>query len=205
VISEYFLYKATKTLDAICLLCDGRFAQDAMILGRTILELCIHLWSVAAADTAEQRQQRAESLIYDGERQRVEMFTRLKKLKEQGKCLLWIDDLEAQHAAFETVNMPPTFARPKSLKDTATQIGGEIECWYHIIYWSVSNLIHPSSIGSHSYIGAFDQEEEIARALIAVNIHFSMTIAALSLLELERLRPPLEEAMKQFVALSQQP
>jgi hypothetical protein len=47
VIGDYFLTKATKTLDAICLLCDGGFAEDAMVLGRTILELCIHMYTIA--------------------------------------------------------------------------------------------------------------------------------------------------------------
>ena len=84
----------------------------------------------------------------------------------------------------------------------ATDIGGEIECLYHFIYWSISKLTHPSVIGSHSYFGEVDADEEIARAQVALTMHFYMTIAMLDLLDLDKLRVPLEEAMQKFVALS---
>jgi hypothetical protein len=98
--------------------------------------------------------------------------------------------------------MPSKFIPLKHLKTMAKEIGGEIECWYNLIYWSVSKLTHPSVIGAHSYFGEFELEEEISRALIAVTMHFYMTIAVLDVLDLNRLRPPLEKAMEQFVALS---
>jgi hypothetical protein len=97
--------------------------------------------------------------------------------------------------------MPREFIPLKSLKTMVKEIGGEIECWYNFIYWSVSKLTHPSAIGSHSYFGEFDQDEEMARALIAVTIHFYMTIAVLDVLGLNELRPSLEKCMEEFVTL----
>lgn len=202
VIGDYFLQKATRTLDAICLLCDGGFAQDAMVLGRTILELCIHMHTIALPNTIEEKRQRAESVIYDAERQRGEKFKELMTLKQQGKCLLWLSGFDAYNIPFQPPIMPREFVPLKNLKTMARDLGGEIECWYNFIYWSVSKLAHPSAIGSHSYFGEFDQDEEIARALIAVTIHFYMTIAVLDVLELNELRPSLEKSMEEFVALS---
>ena len=34
----------------------------------------------------------------------------------------------------------------------ATELGGEWECWYHFLYWSVSSLTHPSGLGIHTYV-----------------------------------------------------
>src|SRR5215469_16055573 len=77
VVSEEFFGKATKTLDAICVLCELGFAEDALILGRTIFELTVYLRTIALPDAVEQRQNRATSFMYDRDhRQRVE---RLKK------------------------------------------------------------------------------------------------------------------------------
>src|SRR5467141_3953689 len=64
VVSDHFFCKATKTLDAICALCELGFAEDALILGRTIFELSVYLQTIALPDSVEQRQIRATSFIY---------------------------------------------------------------------------------------------------------------------------------------------
>jgi Family of unknown function (DUF5677) len=202
VISDYFLTKATKTLDAICLLCHGGYAEDAMVLGRSILELCIHMHTIALPNAIDEKRQRAESWIYDAERQRGEKFKELAALKQQGKCLSWLSEFESYNTPFQSPIMPSKFIPLRNLKTMAKEIGGEIECWYHFIYWSVSKLTHPSGIGAHSYFGEFKREEEIFRALIAVTIHFYLTIAVLDVLDFNTLRPPLEKSMEEFVALS---
>lgn len=204
IVSHYFLQKGTTTLSAICLLCENGCAQDALVLGRTIIELWIHLCYIASADTVEEKRLRAESFIYDGERERREKFKELMELKKQGKCLAWLDELEGHNAVFEAVTMPENFQPLRSLKWMATNLGGEVECWYYFAYWSISMITHPRAIGTHLYFGEFDHEEEILRALTAVTTHVYMTYAMLDLLKLGRLRPPLEEAMKQFVALRSQ-
>jgi hypothetical protein len=53
-VSDLFLRKATKTLDAMCVLCEAGFAEDALILGRTIFELAVHLRTIASPDSLEQ-------------------------------------------------------------------------------------------------------------------------------------------------------
>ena len=146
IVADLFLRKATKSLDAVCVLCQNGFTEDALVLGRTILELCLHLGTIAHPDLPEQRQLTAESLIYDGERQRAEKRKELENLKRQGKCLDWINDLEAREPLFQEVKMPPGFVPLRRLKHMATALGGEWECDYHFLYWSVSKLAHPSAL-----------------------------------------------------------
>jgi hypothetical protein len=196
-----FFRKATKTLDAICVLCETNFPEDALVLGRTLYELCVHLQTVAAPDSIEQQRFRAECFIYEGDRQRVEKLKELTTLKQQGKCLSWITDIEALNPVFETIDMPANFVRPKNLKRMATELDGEWECWYHFLYWSVSSLTHPSGIGSHTYIRDVDQEAETWRGItIALTMHSLLTHTVLSLLNLETLRSRLEGCMQNVLA-----
>jgi Family of unknown function (DUF5677) len=204
IVSHYFVLKATKTLDAICVLCETKFGEDALVLARTLLELGLHLQTIAAPEDEVVRRQRATSFIYDGDRQRDEKMRDLAALKAQGKCMSWIADLEASGASFQPVApMPPDFARPRKLKQMATELGGEWECYYHIVYWSISKLAHPSGLGSHTYFssGSAD-EEDVSRAIsLGVTMHYLMTVAALNLLSLDNLIPPVQETLRQFMAL----
>jgi hypothetical protein len=108
-VSDFFLRKATKTLDAICVLCETGFAEDALVLGRTIFELSLHLKWIALPDSIEQQRLRAESFIYDGDRQRVEKLKKMTTLKQQGKCLWWITQIEAHNPDFQTIPKPQNF------------------------------------------------------------------------------------------------
>jgi hypothetical protein len=200
IVSDFFLHKATKTLDAMCVLCEAGFAEDALILGRTVFELSLHLQTIASPDSIEQRRLKAECFIHDGDRQRVEKLKELAKLKQQGKCLSWITEIEAQNPVFETITSPKHFVPLKNLKTMATELGGEWECWYHFLYWSVSKLTHPSGLGSHTYIQDLDQEAEVSRAIaVALTMHYFLTNSVLSLLDLEMLRPRLEECMQKIL------
>ena len=200
IVSDFFLRKATKTLDAMCMLCEAGFAEDALVLGRTIFELAVHLRTIASPDSVEQRRLKAECFIYDGDRQRVAKLNELAKLKHQGKCHSWITGIESKNRVFGTIPIPKNFVRPKKLKEMATELGGEWECWYHFLYWSLSNITHPSGLGSHTYIQDFDreaQEAEISRAItLALSMHYFLTDSVLSLLDLESLRPRLEECTR---------
>ena len=202
IVSDLFLRKATKSLDAVCVLCQNTFNEDALVLGRTILELCLHLGTIAHPDLPEQRQLRAESLIYDGERQRAEKRKELENLKRQGKCLDWINDIEAGEPVFQEVKMPSGFVPLKRLKDMATDLGGEWECDYHFIYWSTSKLVHPSALGSHAYyIEQTDLDAETHRAVaMAFSMHWRLSRMALSLLNLDALQPQLDSYAARFVA-----
>jgi Family of unknown function (DUF5677) len=201
IVSKFFLRKATKTLDALCHLCEAGFAEDALVLVRTIFELGAHLRTIAAPVTVEQRRHSAECFIYEGERQRANKLKEVKVLKQQGKCLSWINDFEAQcPSPQQPVPMPQDFTQPRKLKDIATKLGGEWECWYHFIYWSVSKLVHPSGLGSHTYLQDFDQEAEAFRGIAAaLTMHYFLTADVLSLLNLEELRPPLDECIQKNV------
>jgi len=108
VLADYFLRKSTKTFDAMCVLCEAGFAEDALILGRTIFELAVHLRTIAVQESVEERRNRAQSFIYNGDRQRVDKLKELAKLKQQGKCLSWIRDIESQNPALETIAIPKT-------------------------------------------------------------------------------------------------
>jgi hypothetical protein len=203
IVSHFFLFKSIKTLDAICLLSESGHAEDAFVLGRTIFELALYANWMAAPDSVDQRRLRAESFIYDGDRQRVVKLKELETLKTQGKCLWWINEIEAQNPVFETVPKPANFAPLRNLKDMAAEVGDDWEGWYHFLYWSVSKLTHPSGIGSHTYLLPVNQVEESSRSLsIGLTMQFFLTIAVLSLSGLEKFRPPLEDAMQQFITLS---
>jgi len=83
----------------------------------------------------------------------------------------------------------------------ATDLGGEWECWYHFLYWSASTLTHPTGLGSHTYMQEADQNAEIFRSLVlALTMHYFLTDAVLSLLELEMLRTPLEACTQNVLA-----
>lgn len=200
VVSYFFLFKSVKTLDAICLLSEKGLAEDALVLARTIFELALFINWIAAPDTVDGRRQRAASFIYDGDRQRVAKLKELETLKQRGKCLSWIADIEAQNPNFATMPIPPNFTPLKKLKDMSAELGGKWEGWYHFLYWSISKLTHPSGIGSYTYLKDVDPDEEAARALtIGLNIHFFITSAVLTLLELEDFRLPLQNAMQPFI------
>jgi hypothetical protein len=49
IVSDFFSRKATKTFDAMCVLSETGFSEDAQVLGRTIFELCVHLLTIAAS------------------------------------------------------------------------------------------------------------------------------------------------------------
>ena len=197
VVSDYFLRKSTKTLDAMCVLCETGFAEDALILGRTIFEMAVHLRTIATPDSIEERRLRAQCFIYDGDRQRVEKLKELTKLKEQGKCLSWIADIESHNPVFETIAVPKNFVPLKNFKTMATDLGGEWECWYHFLYWSVSKLTHPSGLGSHTYMQEVDEDAEIFRSIaLALTMHYFLTDTVLSLLDLNTLRTRLEAVMQ---------
>lgn len=61
IVSDLFLRKATKTLDAICVLCETDFAEDALVLGRTLFELVVYLKWIALPASIEQKRLRAET------------------------------------------------------------------------------------------------------------------------------------------------
>jgi Family of unknown function (DUF5677) len=198
IVSDFFLRKATKTLDAMCVLCERGFAEDALVLGRTIFELAVHLRTIASPDSTEQRQHKAKCFIYDGERQRGEKLKEMAELKQQGKCLSWITELESQNPTCESTAIPNDFVPLKNFKTTAR---GEWECWYYFLYWSVSKLAHPSGLGSHTYVQDSDDEAEVSRAIaVALTMHYHLTDTVLTLLDLEKLRPRLEECMKNVLA-----
>lgn len=203
IVCDFFLRKATKTLDAICILCEMGFPEDAQVLGRTIFEMGLHLQAIASPDSIGQQRHKALCFIYDGDRQRVTKLNELAQLKQHGKCLSWIQEIEANNPVFETITMPADFVSPRKLKDMATEVGGEWECWYHFLYWSLSKLTHPSGLGSHTYIQACDHEAEASRAAtLALTMHYFLTDCVLSMLDLEQLRPQLDECIKEVISLS---
>jgi hypothetical protein len=202
VVSDHFFGRATKTLDAICVLCELGFAEEALILGRTIFELSVYLKNIALPDRVEQRQIRATSFIYDRDhRQRAERLKKWQNLKAQGKCLQFITPIEAQNPDLYTSTQPPeNFVPLKNFERMAIELGEPWECWYHFLYASLSQLVHPSGSGS-SHMQDAAHDKEISEALsISTTMHYYLTDAVLTLLNLENYRPTLEQCMKDFMA-----
>lgn len=198
-VCDFFLRKATKTLDAICVLCAAGFAEDALVLGRTLFELVVYLKWIALPDSIEQKRLRAESFIYDGDRQRVERLKGFQKLKEQDKCLWWVSQIESANPDFQTIPKPNGFV-PIKLEKMVTDLGDPWEGFYNFPYKDISKLVHPSGSGAQTYIREFDQEAqeaEISQAItLALSMHYFLTDSVLSLLDLESLRPQLEECTR---------
>jgi Family of unknown function (DUF5677) len=71
-VSDFFLRKGTKTLDAICVLCETDFGDDALVLGRTLFELVVYLKWIALPDSIEQRalEQSRSSMMVTGSESR---------------------------------------------------------------------------------------------------------------------------------------
>ncbi len=204
-VSLFFLEKATRHLEAVCTLCRHEFGEDALILGRTMLEHCLYLEHIAAGADAEQRRIRAESFVYDGDRQRVEKLKELEALKAAGKSLSWIAGIQSSDPAQWVSPEPPGFQRLPNLKAIATGLGGEWESYYHFVYWSVSKLAHPSGLGSHTYKADPDSEGEVSRALaLAFPMHAYLTRTVLDLLGRADLFPVLDERMSRFINLDSQ-
>ncbi len=90
-----------------------------------------------------------------------------------------------------------TIPNSQNFKTMATDLGGEWECWYHFLYWSVSKLTHPSGLGSHTYMQEVDEDAEIFRSIaLALTMHYFLTDTVLSLLDLNTLRTRLEAVMQ---------
>lgn len=194
VVSDHFFGKATKTLDAICVLCALGFAEEALILARTIFEQCVYVKTIALPDCVEERQIRATSFIYDrDQRQRVGRLKKWQRLKAQGKCLQFIGPIEAQNPDLQTSTQPPeNFVPLKNFERMAIDLGEPWQCWYHFLYASLSQLVHPSGSGS-SHMRDVEHDEEISQALsISTTMHYYLTDAVLTLLNLENYRPILE-------------
>lgn len=204
-VSLFFLEKTTRHLEANCPLCRHEFGEDAQILGRTMLEHCLYLEHIAAGADTEQKRIRAESFLHYGDRQRVKRLKVLEELKAAGKCQTWIEDILASDPVQEVRPEPPGFQQLPNLKAIATRLGGEWECKYHLIYWSVSKLVHPGVLGSHTYAADPDPEVEVNRALsLAFEMHARLTCTVLALLGEITLAPRLEERVRQFINLHSQ-
>lgn len=184
------------------MLCELGFAEDALILGRTIFELSVYLKTIALPDSVEERQINATSFIYDRDhRQRAARLKKWQTLKAQGKCLQFIAPIEAQNPDLQTAEPPPdNFIPLKNFERMATELGEPWECWYHFLYASLSQLAHPTGSGS-LHIRDLEHDQEISEALsISVTTHYYLTDTVLTLLNLENYRLGLEQCMKDFIA-----
>jgi Family of unknown function (DUF5677) len=196
IVSSFFLQKATKTIDAVCILLETGFVEDAQILGRTIFELAVHLNWIAKPETEDERRIRATNFIYEGERRRGEKLEELDRLKASGKCVSWIENLGAIGSLEQSTEIPSGFCRPPKLKEMVTELEGEWESWYYILYFSISTLVHPMAIGSHTYFPeANDNKQNFAALIYGLGMHILITKAVLNLNDLHLLHSEFEETV----------
>jgi hypothetical protein len=200
-LSEYFLRKSTRHLEAICTLAESGFGEDGLIVGRALLEHSLYLAWVAAAASAEGQDERAHHFFYDGDRQRLEKRKELERLQAEGKSRDWVDALLNGEMQDPVMAKPAAFAPLPSLKRIADELGGEFETYFYFVYWSVSKLAHPSGMGSHTYYDD-DSASECWRALaLGFPQHAVMTANTLTMLQLEELRGEIEQLTRRFIAL----
>jgi hypothetical protein len=200
-LSEYFLRKSTRHLEAICALVEAGCGEDGLIVGRALLEHSLYLAWVAAGTTPYEQDQRAEHFFYDGDRQRLEKRKELERLKSEGKCLAWVNELLEGETQAPVMSKPATFNSMPSLKRIAEELGGEYESYFHFVYWSVSKLAHPSGMGSHTYY-TDDAAAECWRALaLGFPQHALMTVSTLAMLRQTALSAEVEQMARRFMAI----
>jgi hypothetical protein len=202
-ISIFFIEKMTKHLEAICLLCKAEFGEDALIISRAMLEHGIYLAYIANADTMTERLARADSFVWDGDNDRKIQTAKLAGLKEKGLCLDWISDLETTSEPFAPVaNKPGNYQPLPNLARMSDSLGGTWQCLYYFIYWSVSKLVHPNGLGSHTYMGFVDPREDFNRAVsLAFPVHIYALKIALGLAGRDDLMAETENKSIKFLNL----
>ncbi len=83
--------------------------------------------------------------------------------------------INVENAVTAPRTKPKDFVQPKDCKAMATDLGAPWECYYYFLYWSASKFVHPSGLGSHSYVEELDQEPEISRSMtISFLMHYSL-------------------------------
>ncbi len=91
-----------------------------------------------------------------------------------------------------------------SLRNMSQIVGEPFECDYIFLYWSVSNLVHASPVGSFSYSEASrpnDKWGEVGRAMcLAVSFYYHLCRSTVSML-MPQADASLEEEFKQWVEL----
>jgi len=201
ITADFILRKTTKTMKAVCDLCSKGYGEDAQVLGRTIFENAINLTFVCKPDFKETRDCLASLYILHSAKEQQNKQRGIEELKKKGKCKEWIEDLEKGKSSLDKQELMEGAStkevleaaekclkeylrklgkKPKdkrswssiSLKDMSEIVGEPYECYYHFIYWSLSKLVHPSTLGSSSYHGVSHPSDEFGETGRALQISF---------------------------------
>jgi hypothetical protein len=133
-----FLFgKATKTLDAIRVLCESGFGQDAVILTRTLVNLVINVWHIG-----RDPEERTKDYIAAGRKSRRDY---LERFPERPRPLPPADP------DWEEVKQ-----RAKRWNDVNIEMrakGAPLEDTYHALYRYGSSLDHSDSWSANQYVG----------------------------------------------------
>ena len=178
--TDFVLRKTLRSLKAICDLCLAGFGEDAQILGRTIFELNLTLAFITKpleikVPSDISNEDLARLYILHAHEEQIRMQQRTESIQNQDRCKDWNFNLSQDNSAKEDyarIHKDFLLLRDKlccfleknnikhsrernwnymSLEETAQFVGEPIECQYYYVYWMVSNLVHPSTLGSHSY------------------------------------------------------
>jgi hypothetical protein len=191
--ADFVLRKTSRSLKAICDLCLANFGEDAQILGRTIFELSLTLAFITKPlEMKELTEISSDDLarlyILHGNEEQIRMQQRIEGIQSQNKCKDWNFNLTHENSAkgdYVRIHKDLLLLRDKlcnyleknnikhsrernwnymTLEETAQFIGEPVECQYYYVYWVVSNLVHPSTLGSSSYYK--ETPGEVERGLI---------------------------------------
>ena len=191
--ADFVLRKTTRSLKAICDLCLAGYGEDAQILGRTTFELTLTLALITKPlETMELTDISSEDLariyILHGTEEQIRMQRRIEDIKNQNKCKDWNFNLTQGNSAksdYDRFHKEYLLLRDKlcnyleknnikhsrernwnymSLEETAQFVGEPNECHYYYVYWAVSNLVHPSPLGSFSYYR--ETPDDVERGII---------------------------------------
>jgi len=187
-----FLFgKATKTLDAIRVLCESGFGQDAVILTRSLVNLVINLWYIGG-----EPEERTKDYIAAGRKARRDYLERFPG--RPGR-------LPPLDPDWEEVKQ-----RGKRWNDVNIQMrakGSPLDDTYHEVYRYGSSLEHSDSWSGNQYVGPRDGETflinhgpsddlvgiALGSALQTMTILMEVLYRAFSITERERLDVLLAE------------
>ena len=187
-LSRNFLQSSTNILSAICTLAKLEFGDEPLILARTIFEYSMHIAYIHAGGES-----RARAFVVKGYEEQKRRRCELSKLKEQGKCLDWIKDMEAATWHEAENDLTKSVDQFPSFKNMAKDLGEPYECDWHFIYWSISKAVHPNDINSI----ARNPSEDAKRALLlGFNYHYRIARIVCASLEQE-----LDAKVQEFLGL----
>ena len=152
-IMQYFFSKSYKTFQAVQLLCEKGYEQDASILSRTIYEIVLQACFMAQNPEERVRLWKNHHAIL-----RYRKYLKLKEAGDQ-KTVKAIESREPEFTKLKTFydEHKQEYSRKDNwwgdtIKWLSQQFGDGISLWYNTVYPMESDLVHSGATAINQYI-----------------------------------------------------